>query len=303
MMNNTNELAPQEADDLEASPITVPPSTQTILMIDDNPNDLSPLIAPLVEAGINLRIAEDAMLGCSMAITHQPDLILLDINMPKIDGFTTIRLLKNAPNGQNIPVIFITANNDEESRVRGLLLGAVDYIVKPFNLQEALLRINLHLRIAQQLNHLQNEPTAIAETSESASDTEDSAGHNAPNNGHYDQTLVASVTQFLKQNIANPPNVKEIAEQFGTYEKRLNQAFQNIFGCTLFVWLREERLDMAREMLLSGFLTATRISEILGYSSPAHFNRAFREHYGCTPKTLQKQKNHSSAPILDHDQD
>ncbi len=297
MTTRANEWDTQETDDFEASPIRVPPSTQTILMIDDNPSDLSPLIAPLIEAGINLRIAEDAMLGCSMAITHQPDLILLDINMPKIDGFTTIRLLKNAPNGQNIPVIFITANNDEESRVRGLLLGAVDYIVKPFNLQEALLRINLHLRISQQINQRHNEPSP-PEAMNALTDTEDALS----NNGHYDQTLVTSVTQFLKQNIANPPNVKEIAEQFGTYEKRLNQAFQNTFGCTLFVWLREERLNMARDMLLSGFLTATRISEVLGYSSPAHFNRAFREHYGCTPKTLQKQGNLSPMPTAD-DQD
>ena len=258
----------------------------TVLVIDDNPSDLAPLISPLIAAGVNLRIAEDAMLGCSMAISYQPDLILLDINMPKIDGFTTIRLLKNAPNGRQIPIIFITANNDEESRVKGLLLGAVDYIIKPFNLQETLLRINLHLRIGQQIKQLSE--IAIEESISSVVKQLD-VGVDANNNNQFDQALVMTVTQFLKQNISNPPNVKEIAEQFGTYEKRLNQAFQNTFGCTLFVWLREERLRMAREMLLSGFVTATRISEVLGYSSPAHFNRAFREHYGCTPKTLQKQ--------------
>lgn len=280
-------------------PIPSPPTTLgagTILMIDDNPSDLAPLIAPLIEAGVNLRIAEDAMLGCSMAITHQPDLILLDINMPKVDGFTTIRLLKNAPNGQETPIIFITANNDEESRIQGLRLGAVDYIVKPFNLQEALLRIQLHLRIGQQLKQTTLTTSTAQISGEILVPTETSATlttiDSAVNNPHnYDQALVISVTQFLRQNIANPPNVKEIAEQFGTYEKRLNHAFQNFFGCTLFVWLREERLRMAREMLLSGFVTATRISEVLGYSSPAHFNRAFREHYGCTPKTLQRQKD------------
>ncbi len=245
-------------------------------MIDDNPDDLSPLILPLIELGIDLRIAEDAMLGCSMVITYRPDLILLDMNMPKIDGLSAILLIKGTPMIADIPIIFITANNDEESRIQGLRSGAVDYIIKPFHVQETLLRIKLHLKLAHQLKYSDtNQPNAPITPRLEAS--------------NYDQALVEGVTQYLRPLMSDPPTAKDIAERFGTYEKRLNQAFQQVFGCTLFIWIREERLRIAREMLLSGYITATRVSETLGYSSPAHFNRAFREHFGCTPRSLQRQ--------------
>ncbi len=122
-----------------------------ILIVDDTPTNLEVLLDFLEDSGFKVLVAEDGESAIEGAEYSPPDLILLDVIMPGIDGFETCRRLKTNQATQDIPVIFMTALTETVDKVRGLSLGAVDYITKPLQHEEVLARINLHLSL-QNLN-------------------------------------------------------------------------------------------------------------------------------------------------------
>ncbi len=111
-----------------------------ILVIDDAPTNLHVLTAAL-SAEFQVQIATSGAIALELTTKHPPDLILLDVMMPEMNGFEVCKLLKAAPALTNIPVIFITAMSDSESQVAGLALGAADYVSKPFKVEIVKLRI------------------------------------------------------------------------------------------------------------------------------------------------------------------
>jgi signal transduction histidine kinase len=120
-----------------------------ILIVDDNPTNLSVLSEALRSEGFRFRVAVGGESAIALAERNQPVLILLDVQMPGIDGFETCRCLKANPMTQNIPIIFTTALADTESKIKGFSLGAVDYIPKPFAQEEVLARVRVHLQLKQ----------------------------------------------------------------------------------------------------------------------------------------------------------
>ncbi|MEH1773538.1 response regulator [Nostoc sp.] len=118
-----------------------------ILIVDDTPVNLQVLFDLLEYYDFKVLVAEDGKSAVTMAEYALPDLILLDILMPGIDGFATCQLLKKNPATQDIPVIFISAITDKVDKVKGLKLGAVDFITKPLEHEEVLARVNTHLRL------------------------------------------------------------------------------------------------------------------------------------------------------------
>ncbi|MCY7384938.1 MAG: hybrid sensor histidine kinase/response regulator [Microcoleus sp. CAN_BIN18] len=136
-------------------------------MVDDISTNLSVLSQALKTAGYKVRVAVDgesaiAMLEKSALDPTKnpfPELILLDVQMPGIDGFETCRQLKANPATKTIPVIFMTALADAESKMKGLSLGAVDYITKPFEQDEVIARVNIHWRLKQLTDNLEQQVT------------------------------------------------------------------------------------------------------------------------------------------------
>ncbi|MBD0341937.1 MAG: response regulator, partial [Microcoleus sp. Co-bin12] len=121
--------------------------TSTILIVDDNPSNLDVLSEALGGSGWEILVATDGETAIEQAEYSQPDLILLDVMMPGIDGFETCHRLKASRLTNEISVIFMTALSDIGDKVKGFNLGAVDYITKPFEQKEVLARVNLHLTL------------------------------------------------------------------------------------------------------------------------------------------------------------
>ncbi|MEH1940491.1 MAG: response regulator [Nostoc sp.] len=119
-----------------------------ILLVDDNPNNLKVLSEAIQRCGWKALMATDGESAIEQTEYARPDLILLDVMMAGIDGFETCRRLKTNPITQNIPVIFMTALADSTDKVAGLEIGAVDYITKPFQHEEVIARLKLHLKIS-----------------------------------------------------------------------------------------------------------------------------------------------------------
>jgi DNA-binding NtrC family response regulator len=129
-----------------------PPAT--ILIIDDISSNIGVLSTALESAGYRVLAALSGTAAIKSASKARPELILLDVMMPEIDGIETCRRLKSNPATAAIPVIFITANDENQSLVEGFLAGGVDYVTKPFQIEEVLLRVATHLRIHRLTNEL-----------------------------------------------------------------------------------------------------------------------------------------------------
>jgi PAS domain S-box-containing protein len=139
-----------------------------IMMVDDTPANLSVLSDLLSARGF--KIAEDGESALEQLQYVQPDLILLDVLMPHLDGFTTCQRLKERPETRDVPVIFMTALTDTVEKVKGFELGAVDYITKPFQQEEVLARVNAHLALQQLKAQLKESEARLERIIDSAMD-------------------------------------------------------------------------------------------------------------------------------------
>ena len=126
------------------------PTAGNILIVDDTPENLQLLFQMLKERGYKVRPVSCATLALDVARKARPDLVLLDINMPELDGFELCRQFKSDPELKEIPVIFISALSDSLDKVKAFGVGGVDYITKPFQTDEVEARVKTHVTLYQQ---------------------------------------------------------------------------------------------------------------------------------------------------------
>jgi signal transduction histidine kinase len=147
-------------------------SLGSILLVDDNPTNLEVLSKSLAYEGFQIAVAIDGESALEQIKYHRPALILLDVMMPGIDGFETCRRLKANPETADIPVIFMTGISDTEEKVSGLSLGAVDYITKPFQHEELIARVRVHLKLQNLTGTLKSQNYQLKEEIERREATE-----------------------------------------------------------------------------------------------------------------------------------
>ncbi len=248
----------------------------TLLLIDDTPADLALLTDYLRSARFRLIVAFDGREGYDKARILKPDLILLDVNMPRTDGFAACRLLKADPATADIPVIFLTACSELSERLQGLRLGAVDYIGKPFASEEVLARVGIHLDLRARLRE-QQEPAQPPEPSS------------------LNSTVLAAM-DLVQRELGATPSLPELAHQVGTNERRLTELFREATGMTVFAWLREQRIALARRLLAESELDVQQIALQVGYGSAANFTTMFRERLGVTPRDYRQAQREAMRP-------
>ena len=122
-------------------------NSHSILIVDDNHNNLEVLSETLTRAGFQVAVAIDGESAIEQIEYYKPELILLDVMMPGIDGYQTCQRIKSNPDTFDIPIIFMTALSDTEHKVKGFAIGAVDYITKPFQREEVLARVRVQLQL------------------------------------------------------------------------------------------------------------------------------------------------------------
>ena len=143
-----------------------------ILMVDDTPANLGILSDLLSQDGYEVLVAEDGESALQRASYAKPDLILLDVLMPEMDGFTTCERLKAKPETQDIPIIFMTALADTVNKVKGFEGGAVDYITKPFQQEEVRARVSTHLQLLHAQRQLKEQNRQLQEEIEAHNRTQ-----------------------------------------------------------------------------------------------------------------------------------
>jgi light-regulated signal transduction histidine kinase (bacteriophytochrome)/ActR/RegA family two-component response regulator len=187
----------------------------TILVVDDTLTNLEVLFGFLDDAGFKVLFAEDGESAVEKARYARPNLILLDILMPGIDGFETCRRLQEEEATRSIPVIFLTALTDTTDKVKGFSLGAVDFITKPLQYEEVLARVETHLRIQTLTQQLQAQNQRLEHEIQERKQVE--AALLLQNQR---SQLFAEVTLKIRQSL----NLDEILQTTVTEVKRILQA-------------------------------------------------------------------------------
>ena len=179
---------------------------RSILVVDDTAANIGFLLDTLSKAGYRVRVAPDGESALEQLQYSPPDLVLLDVMMPGIDGFETCRPLRQLPNLQKIPVIFMTALSDAQDKVRAFAAGADDYVTKPFQYEEVLARVRVHLtrrELECKLAHLNRdlEARVAARTAELKSALEEVEAL---------KSRLQQENRYLKQEISEAGNLGEI---------------------------------------------------------------------------------------------
>lgn len=240
-----------------------------ILVVDDQDSDRHLLTHYLQRQGCRTYVGVDGQDACRKAVAVQPDIILMDVRMPGCDGFTACRRLSEDAHTRDIPVIFLTAATSPEERVEGLRMGAVDYIIKPFDFEEVRLRLVIHLKTVRPA-----EPSTDI----------------AQQQPRLDRNLFESARKLLMSRLDSPPDLAQLAQSTGTSQRRLSEAFKKCVGVTIFEFLREERMKVARHLLANTSLDIQTIALEVGFTCGANFATAFRERFGMSPSAFRRDR-------------
>ncbi|MFW7342170.1 DNA-binding response regulator [Pollutimonas sp. H1-120] len=253
-------------------------SPQHILLIDDNPEQLRLLVEVLGSKDYRITVAMDGVQGYTRAVSNKPDLILLDVRMPNPDGFIVARMLKANPVTARIPILFLSAHQGLEDRLTGLRSGAVDYIVKPFQPEEVLERVRIHLEIARD--------RGLGSPADGAAPRVDmDAQSNVP--AAY-KTLFTAASRIIRERQDSPLNASELAAMLSVSERRLNAAFEACSGMSLFEFVRHERMRKAALLLSQTTMDISYIAAEVGYSRATNFSTEFRKFWGKAPSAFRK---------------
>ena len=255
----------------------MPDTIARLLIIDDQPASVGLLLAYLEDSDIDLLVALNGEDGLRIASEGQPDLILLDVQMPLMDGFSVCRRLKADRLTRHIPVIFLSAAIGIEDKLQGFAAGGADYITKPFSAQEVLARVFLQLGDRQRLETLATRHPEEAATAPVAGSAESR-----------DRQLFREAVALLTRQLTDPPGLVELAHAVGTNERRLTHLFRQQVGMSTYEYLQQLRLERGRGLLRETDLQVQLISDQVGYRNAGDFSRAFRRHFGVTPRQYRQ---------------
>ncbi len=175
-----------------------------ILVVDDNPTNLQVLSGMLKERGCKVRVVTSGPLALRAAAHDTPDLILLDINMPDMDGYEVCRRLKQDEDLSAVPVIFLSALTETEDKVQAFTVGGLDYITKPFQFEEVEARIEIHLRLRRLQREVEEQNRRLEESYDRLQDLEelrDSLVHMIVHDMRSPLGAITTSLQLLKEDL------------------------------------------------------------------------------------------------------
>ncbi|MFA9391996.1 MAG: two-component regulator propeller domain-containing protein [Prolixibacteraceae bacterium] len=241
------------------------------ILIAEDDIDLNDFLVTGLSPIFNVIATFNGRDALDQARKQHPDIILTDIMMPEMDGFELCKILRKDLSTSHIPVVFLTAKTMKEDEIKGLKLGAVDYVYKPFNLVSLRLKIQnilenrKHIHERMRANQLL-EPEIIELSSLDEIFLKDAM--NAVNKYLDDSTF----------------DVEKFSQEIGISTNQAYRKIKALTGQTAKEFIRNQRLKIAASMLLQKKRSISEIIYMVGFSSPSYFTRCFKEYYDCTPK-------------------
>lgn len=248
------------------------------LLIVEDSADLRGLLVATLSPHYRCLTADDGLRGIAIALEDPPELVVSDVMMPGADGFEVVRNLKRDERSSHVPIVLLTALGDRESRLHGLEEHADDYLVKPFDPDELLLRVRNLIearRVAAQ------RAARLLETATTAAG--DAGATPAPLHSPREQAFLARLEAAATKGYADTEfSVADLAAQVAMSERQLQRKVRALLGISPADYLREVRLRRAAELLRAGH-SATRVAMDTGFASASHFGALFKARFGRTP--------------------
>ncbi|WFB34817.1 hybrid sensor histidine kinase/response regulator [Kiritimatiellota bacterium B12222] len=214
-------------------------SQARILLVDDNPTNIDVLYNFLADVGYEVLVAEDGISALERVSFVKPDLILLDVMMPHVDGFEVCRKLQEDEETRNIPVIFITALGSVEDKITGFQSGGVDYVTKPFQNDEILARIRNHLELRSTRKSLEIQNEQLRSQNESLDAYARTVAHDLKN----PLNLIINFSKFIQDEGMLTGVPKEDLERIIDSAEHMNHIIQDLL---LLAQVRREDVELVK---------------------------------------------------------
>ncbi|KAB1064035.1 response regulator transcription factor [Salibacter halophilus] len=241
----------------------------TILVIEDDSVVRENLEEILSFKGYNVISSENGQQGLAMAKKRNPDLIISDIMMPEMDGYDLVKTMREDYALQDIPVILLTAKTMTDSKIRGLEIGADDYITKPFESKELLARVNNLIERRKQIKAralLESRQTTVEST---------------------DDIFMRNLLDFFLENIENSHfAIEDVVSEMGLSKSTIQRRVKNITDKTFNQLLREFRLEQAKQILEQKGGNISEVAYSVGFNSISYFSFSFKNYFGFPPNEL-----------------
>ncbi len=249
-------------------------SLPLVLIVEDN-NDLREFIKTILKKDYRLIEARNGKEGYQNSLTHMPDLIISDVMMPILDGDAMCKKLKSDQITAHIPVILLTAKSTSDDRINGLEVGADDYLVKPFNEKELLIRISnliTQRRVLREkyLREAEVHPSDIAVTS-------------------VDKAFINKVMEIVEKNLADRKfSVEQMASDMAMSRTQLYRKFVQILGEKPSDFIKKYRIRRAADLIEQRFGNITDVAYEVGFDSISYFSKCFKQIYNQSPHSYEK---------------
>ena len=272
------------ANSITAKPIDNPETKYKLLVVEDHA-DIRLYLRVLFSATYNIIMAENGEEGVRMARKEIPDLVITDVMMPVMNGFECCRILKEDLKTCHIPIILLTALTDDENIVKGIELGADDYILKPFNPE--ILRTKVK-RLIKSRTELKRIYTKLLMPSITVNGSQEENTETII----IEDPFITQILNIVNENLQNPEfNVKKLAEMLNMSQPTLYRKVKQLTNFTIIELVRGVRLKRSAELLRSRKYNVQEVAEMVGYNDISTFRKHFVDFYGTTPSTFKSKED------------
>lgn len=242
-----------------------------VLVVDDD-RDILQFLRQELACGYKVLVAENGSEGFQLALAEQPDLIISDVAMPAMDGYTLVKKIKSNSTTNHIPVILLTARTNTEDRMEGIGLGADAYLTKPFMVDELHLvagnLIKNRMKVKGKFSGAQQQDGKVKTISFKSSD----------------EQLMERILKTVNQYLENPEfNVQFLADEVGLSRVQLHRKVKSLTGISTGEFIRNIRLQQAEKLLLEKKMNISQVAYALGFTNQTHFTTLFKKMYGLSP--------------------
>lgn len=248
-----------------------------LLVVEDN-KELASFLGHHFKSVFKVSLALDGEDAFSKIKKSHPDLIISDIMMPRMDGFTLCKAVKDSIETSHIPIILLTSKNGEESRLEGFYKGADAYVSKPFKLKELDLQVRNILRSRENLRKHFASLESLQQTVSKL--------------GNKDQMFIKTLTETVHKHLDNGNfDVDMFCREVNVSRTLMHMKVKKITGLSTTEFIKKIRLNEARKMLVEGKFTVSEIAYRVGYNDPAYFSKSFKKAFGENPTAVNETTN------------
>ena len=279
------QLETPSSDDAAAEPESG--EKPIVLVVEDNA-ELRGFIREILQPDYQILEAADGVEGLEKARQYWPSLILSDVMMPQMDGFQLVEAIRGDIDIYAVPMVLLTAKSQIDDRVKGMDLGADDYIIKPFSSKYLKARVR-NLLLQQQrfkrrlLQQMETSDGTVADLS---------GGENAQHLSAADQFFMQDLQSFVEKNIDNPDlSINDFAKGLCMGRTRFTKKIKQLFDLTPVMFVQTMRIQRARQLLSDPGLNVSDVAYRTGFNDPKYFTRCFKKYYGITPREFASHRS------------